>query len=385
MTEMNNLKNKHITIMRSILIAGPLPPPVHGAAQVNQYIKDSKLMNGRFDMDFVNLATSRKVEEISKCGPLLSVKKMWRFMCSFLRCLWLLATHRYDLCYLAITCHGTGLLKDVPFVLLCKAFGRKIVIHQHNKGMNNDTDRWPYRWLLPLTYRNCKVILLSWRLYPDIEKVVRKENVMICPNGIPPLEDVCAEGKEERLLNAVPRLLFLSNLIVSKGVYVMLDACRMLNDRGIAFACDFVGNESMEISRPEFEKEIHNRGLDDMVRYHGPKYGRDKEEYWNSADVFVFPTYNDCFPLVLLEAMQHSLPVVATDEGGIPDIVQDGISGLICRKNDAKELADKVETMLADKELRVQMGRNGCQRVKSDYTIGKWEEKLCECLTQIGH
>ena len=92
---------------------------------------------------------------------------------------------RYDLCYLAITCHGIGFLKDAPFVLLCKLFGKKIVIHQHNKGMSRDVKQWPYRWLLPLVYRNTKVILLSWRLYPDIENVVRKEQILICPNGIP--------------------------------------------------------------------------------------------------------------------------------------------------------------------------------------------------------
>ena len=51
--------------------------------------------------------------------------------------------------------------------------------------MSRDVKQWPYRWLLPLVYRNTKVILLSWRLYPDIENVVRKEQILICPNGIP--------------------------------------------------------------------------------------------------------------------------------------------------------------------------------------------------------
>lgn len=171
---MNNLKKSRI------LFIGTLPPPVHGSAVVSQQIKDSKLINDAFDCDWVNLSTSRRMDEIGKT----TLAKPFRLLGALCKEFWLLLTHRYDLCYLAITCHGSGFLKDSPFVLLAKLLRKKIVIHQHNKGMANDVDRWPYRWLLPLCYKNARVILLSWYLYPDIEKVVPKENVVICPNGI---------------------------------------------------------------------------------------------------------------------------------------------------------------------------------------------------------
>jgi hypothetical protein len=106
---------------------------------------------------------------------------------AYLTLLWKLLTRRYDLCYLAITCHGVGFLKDAPFVLLCKLFRRRVMIHQHNKGMIRYVERWPYRWLLPLVYRNARVMLLSWYLYPDISRVVKREQVVVCANGIPPL------------------------------------------------------------------------------------------------------------------------------------------------------------------------------------------------------
>ena len=114
-----------------ILFIPPLPPPVHGSAMVSQYIKDSELIQGEFACDFVNLSTSRRMDEIGKGG----VKKLLRFVGSFFVLFYKLLVHRYALCYLAITCHGVGFLKDAPFVLLCKLFGRRIVIHQHNKGM----------------------------------------------------------------------------------------------------------------------------------------------------------------------------------------------------------------------------------------------------------
>ena len=172
-----------------ILFIAPLPPPVHGSAMVSQYIKDSQLVNEQHDCDFVNLSTSRRMDEIGKGG----VKKILRFVGAYLTLLWKLLTRRYDLCYLAITCHGVGFLKDAPFVLLCKLFRRRVMIHQHNKGMSRYVERWPYRWLLPLVYRNTRVMLLSWHLYDDIAAVVKREQVVVCANGVPPLQ-VIGEG-----------------------------------------------------------------------------------------------------------------------------------------------------------------------------------------------
>ena len=72
----------------------------------------------------------------------------------------------------------------------------------------------------------------------------------------------------------------------------------------------------------------------------GRKYEKEKEETFAKADIFAFPTYynNECFPLVLLEAMQHSLPVVSTFEGGIPDIVDEGEAGFLVAQKNAEKL-----------------------------------------------
>lgn len=356
-----------------ILFISPLPPPVHGSAMVSKYIKDSQLVNGQFDCDFVNLSTSRRMDEIGKGG----VKKIFRFIGSYFAVFFKLLTHRYDLCYLAITCHGVGFLKDAPFVLLCKLFRRKIVIHQHNKGMSNCVDRKPYKWLLPLVYRNTKVILLSWYLYPDIEKVVKKEQVLICPNGIPEISDNAPHFMGN---NEVPHLLFLSNLIPSKGVYVLLDACKILKDKGLRFVCNFVGGETKEISRRVFEAEVRKRGLDEVVAYHGPKYGDEKECYWDGADVFVQPTYEDCFPLTIVEAMMHGKPVAATNEGAVPDLVKHGVNGFVCQRKDVFSLADALELLINNPGLRLQMGQRGYEQYKKEYTLTAFERKFIECL-----
>lgn len=358
-----------------ILLITPLPPPVHGSSMVSQWIKDSELLNKEFDMDFVNLSTSRKIEEIQKGGLWLNIKKAVRFALAFLYAFWLLCTRRYDLCYLAITCHGLPFLKDFPFVMLCKMFRKRILIHQHNKGMSNDIEKWPYRWALPLAYRNTKVMLLSEHLYEDVSRVVKKEQVLICPNGIPYAPFCKSSGK-----SGMPHILFLSNLIESKGVFILLEACQILKEKGIDFICDFVGKESKDISTERFKLEVKKKRLDDRIIYNGPKYGQDKEFFWNQASLFVFPSYDETFGLVVVEAMQHGLPVVTTNEGGIPDIVIDGKTGYICERKNAKQLADRIELLLNSPTLHKEMGEAGRKRYEECFTSDIFENRLKECL-----
>ena len=489
-----------------ILFIAPLPPPVHGSSMVSKYIKESALIQESFDCDFVNLSTSRSMDEIGKGG----LKKIFRFLGSLLTLLSKLLTHRYDLCYIAITCHGMGFLKDAPFALLCKLFGHKLLLHQHNKGMSRDCNRWPYRWLMPLVYRNATVMLLSWHLYEDISAVVKREQVIICPNGIPephpnplqgerglglrdetsnltqnsqkaqnfsintnvdansqnariaslacahPDEDTqsvydnvnenenChpdgtvpssrgtseAEGvyskhytlnskqnqplaelenqQSETAINqrpegainraehfnrsaasltgtegAKPRLLFLSNLIVSKGIYVLLEACQRLKERGVAFHCDYVGGESKEVTGEQFRKAIAERGLEDCVTYHGPQYGADKDRAFRRADIFVQPTFDDCFPLTLVEAMQYKLPIVSTDVGAIPDIVTDGVNGLVCKQQDVDSLVVALSTLLADPAMRQEMGERGHARYLKEMTLEGFERSFAELLKSV--
>lgn len=353
----------------------PLPPPVHGSSMMSRYLQESDLINREFDCDFVNLSTSRRMDEIGK----RSLRKVFRFVDSYLKVASKLFSGHYDLCYLAITCHGIGFLKDAPFVLLCKLFGCKVVLHQHNKGLSGDVHRFLYRWLFPLVYKHTHVILLSWRLYDDICPVVKREQVLVCPNGIPmPLHQTTVSKKG----NAIPQVLFLSNLQIEKGVFVLLNACRLLKDRGLAFRCVFVGSETKEIDAIVFQEKVKELGLEDMVSYVGRKYNEEKEAYWGSSDLFVFPTYysNECFPVVLLEAMQHGLPVIATNEGGIPDIVEDGKNGFVVSRRSSEELAARIEVLLNDVALRRNMGDAGFEKYCNFFTKEHFEMQMCECL-----
>lgn len=355
-----------------------LPPPVHGAAMMGKYIHDSKLVNGKFDCHYINLSTAKDLADIGKVG----MKKLINFIGLLRKIRKEVRKLRPQLVYVTPNACGGAFYKDFIVVEMLKRMGCKVVVHYHNKGVatrqNCKFDDCLYRKF----FKGIKVILLSEKLYDDVKKYVKREDVFFCPNGIP--ENISANSKEERTINAVPRILFLSNLLESKGVIVLLDALKILKDKGYSFICNFVGGETSEIDSARFKAEVEKRYLNNMALYIGRKYGVDKDAVFEQSDVFVFPTFyhNETFGLVNLEAMEHKLPIVTTDEGGITDVVKNGKNGLISEKKNPISLAKCIEVLITDKDLCEKMGEEGYRMFKRDYTLSAFEKHFADCVNK---
>lgn len=99
----------------------------------------------------------------------------------------------------------------------------------------------------------------------------------------------------------------------------------------------------------------------------------------------LFPTFyhNECFPLVLLEAMEHGLPCISTTEGGIPGIVDDGKTGFLVPKHDVATLADKILLLLNDSVLRSNMGKVGREKFEKEFTLEVFEKRMTRILKHI--
>ena len=220
---------------------------------------------------------------------------------------------------------------------------------------------------------------------------VPPSRVGFCGNGLPALS--CDE--EKRVSDKIRQkyadqtnhplhLLYLSNMMEEKGVWTLVEACKILKNKGVDFKCTFVGGWK-DISEDLFRQKINSMGLDADVIAVGPKYNQDKEQYWLDADVFVFPSYyhNECFPLVLLEAMQHALPCISTKEGAIPDIIDDGETGFVVDAKNPGYLAVKIEELATDKDKRLSMGIEGYRKFNKQYSLKVFENRICEVLEQL--
>lgn len=346
-----------------------LPPPVHGAAMIGQSIHDSELINSEFECHYINLTTATSLEDIGRMGfrKLFAFAQLIKMVCHEVRVV------KPDVVYVTPNAKGGPFYKDFIVVVLLKLMGCRVVVHYHNKGVASRQDKWLDDKLYRIFFKKLKVILLSESLYTDVCKYVERKDVFFCPNGI---SNNNSSNNKIAGANKQTRFLFLSNLIESKGVFVLLDALQILNKKTVSFLCDIIGGETKEIKTKRFLDEVEKRGLSKVVFYHGKKYGEEKQMFMQNADVFVFPTFNDCFPLVLLEAMRQGLPCVTTDEGGITDIVIDGQNGLLCEKRNAQSLADKLLSLIQNESVREEMGRKGYERYLQFFTLDKFEKRL---------
>lgn len=360
-----------------ILFILHLPPPIHGSALVGQYIKDSKVVDNAFDIKFVNLSTSLTIDEIGK-NPIIKITRYFKII---FKTLITLISFKPKIVYLTITAKGIGFYKDFPIAVLAKLFGKKLVLHYHNKGVNLKQHLFVYDLMYRMLFKSAKVILLSKELHNDISKYVKKDNVFFCPNGIP-----VVNFRDNILLknNSVTKILFLSNLIESKGVYVLLDSLKILNDNNVKFHCNIVGGEG-DISLNQLNQKINNLNLQNCVSYMGKKYNDDKHKIFQSSDIFVFPTFyhNECFPLVLLEAMMFGLPVISTNEGGIPDIIKDSETGFIVEKQKPKQLSEKIKYLIENPDNAIIIGKKGQEMFFKRYTLEAFEKRMTNILNQI--
>ena len=164
--------------------------------------------------------------------------------------------------------------------------------------------------------------------------------------------------------------LFLGNLMRQKGVLVLLDACSILRKNNQSFKCHFVGANSEDLPRTEIDGKIHELQLHDCVVMHGPMYGADKETMLQQIHIMVFPSFyhNECFPLVLLEAMKNKMAIISTNEGAIPDMVLQNNNGLLVEKENAQALANAMQVFIDSPHLAAEMGHAGFEHYQSNFT-----------------
>jgi len=152
----------------------------------------------------------------------------------------------------------------------------------------------------------------------------------------------------------------------AKGLADLLAALAQVRERIPTVRLLLVGDGEL---RGELEAQTQSLGLSSVVTFAGIR--ADVPEILAALDIFVLPSLWEGMPLVLLEAMAASLPVVVTAVGGTPEVVVDGVTGLLVPPRDPAALAQAIIRLLRDPDLRRRMGRAGRRQIEQHFAIGE--------------
>ncbi len=367
--------NNKSNLLPKVLFLVQLPPPVHGVSLMNKYFLNSELINQSFSIDVFDLKFAATIKELEK----FSLRKVFKASIYGIKLLKKMAFVKYDAIYFTITPTGFGFYRDAFYVFLMKLFNSKIVLHLHGKGIKTNINSLLKKQTYIYVFKNTHVICLSEELAKDIREIFPAKPFIVA-NGIAIQRDPIF--KKNSLNGGVPRILYFSNFIRNKGILVLVDALALLKDRGCDFSVRFVGSPS-NVSIEMLENTLKEKGIGKIATVVGPLYDEAKLEEFKNAHIFAFPTCNDAFPLVILEAMQFSLPVISTYEGSIPDVVVDNKTGFLVNKEDVLMLAEKIEILLKDESLRLKMGREGYEKFINNYTFEHFENNMYNSFKKI--
>lgn len=177
-------------------------------------------------------------------------------------------------------------------------------------------------------------------------------------------------------------ILSVGRLVAKKGFSVLLDALAILKQREVSMHCTLVGDGGL---RGQLLEQIERLNIQDVVDMVGPMPQAEIIKFMKSANMMIAPSVisedgdRDGLPTVLLESMALGTPVISTQVAGIPELVQDGVTGLCVPPNDPEALANAIERLLDDPELCKTLSLNSRALIESEYD----EDKNVAVLQQL--
>jgi len=177
------------------------------------------------------------------------------------------------------------------------------------------------------------------------------------------------------------RFLSTGRLIPFKGFDILIDACAQLQNRALNFACEIIGDGPL---RAELEARVAQHNLQERIHFAGEQSQNYVLRALRNSDIFVLASApdergaSDIFPTVIAEAMASERPVVSTTVAGIPELVANSKTGVLVPPDNAPALADAMDKLAREENLRDDFGRAGRIRIEQEFTIEKTIEPLLE-------
>ena len=275
----------------------------------------------------------------------------------------------FDIAHIHMSYKGSFIRKYL-IVLITKLFKNKVILHLHGSEFEvfYENSNYILKKMIKDIFKKSDLVIVLGEKWKEItQNIESSASVKIFNNSVP-----ISQYKVDLSDNGF-NILFLGVLIKRKGVYDLIEAIKVLNDRGILekynvkFTIGGTGKEKEKI-----ENKIYDYNLNSVVDMIGWIDGELKESLLKNSQLFVLPSYNEGLPMAILEAMSYGVPVISTEVGSICEVVCNNKTGFTFKPGDIDILVKYIEKLITEKQLWYEMSENCKKSIEEDFNEEKY-------------
>lgn len=308
--------------------------------------------------------------------------KIRRVLYSLLKMLWfpffMIFNSNISIVHIHGASRGSFFRKWFYFIISKKCFGKKVIYHIHGAEYHlfvEESSSFIKRRIETVINQADLIIVLSdwWKNYFESN----------FPNGsfkrvYNPIK--VAKVERENIIGSLMKFLFLGHISKRKGCFEIIEVAKELRDIGMNnFQVQIGGNGEID----KLESLIKEHELGDNIKFLGWVSGEQKAELFFESHVFLLPSHNEGLPVSILEAMAHSLPVISTKVGGIPEMIVEGGSGFLINPGDLENLIQKMEFFINNREKAFEMGNLSKAIVEEKFSSQRIQSQLLKVYNEI--
>lgn len=295
--------------------------------------------------------------------------------------LWALLFDRPD-CALIFATSGMSWIEKGIMAMFCGAFGSGVVLAPRSMTAADEVVSSRYlRWFSRAVFARCGAVMVQsqrakWRFVsalPEAEAKLRVQPNWVC------LDDYLAIPPSENYSTKI-KVLYLGWLVPVKGIDVLINAVarfRSLMD-GIEFSV--CGSGVLEAA---CRRRVAELGLGNIIRFEGWVSGEDKLAALRSCDVLVLPSRNEGMPNAVAEAMAAGRPVVASDVGGVADLIGDNERGILVPPEDPRALAEALHRIATDPQFRLVASMAGRRFTAENMDVSVVWRRIADLMQEV--
>ncbi|HEX9960008.1 MAG TPA: glycosyltransferase family 4 protein [Pyrinomonadaceae bacterium] len=320
--------------------------------------------------DFEFIYIESQAEDFGKFGKMfLAFGAVFRFVFSCL-------LKRPKLVYVHLGSNAS-LYRESVFIILAKLFGKKTIAHFHAGDIDNYypfQSRIGQKIIRSALSLSDKLIAVSNESARQLRDLTGSANISVITNAIDTSifnnPDSSSKNMERE---RTTRLLFVGAVGKLKGERDLIKALAILRERkpDINIKVSLLGYGAENL-----KDYCEESGISELVEHLGAVSLSERIGFYQKADIFVLPTYAEAMPMSVIEAMAAGLAVIATNVGGIPELIEDGADGILFSPGDAKALADIISLLLENKNIRLSLGEKARQKAREQMDFKTYAEKL---------